>query len=89
MRSVSVLITMADMDNPNISTTMYRMYADCDARGYCWDNAYDPSMFWVDFDKINIDVGAEPARLNVAGVVDLSSNVSEQFVPTTPFEFLK
>lgn len=65
------------------------MYAECDARRYYWDNAYDPSMFWVDFDQIDIKEGAEPAHLNTAGVIDLAGNVSDRFVPPPPYEFPK
>jgi len=39
MRAVSVPLGLSDPDKPNIS--------------YYYDNAYDPSSFWVDLDKVD------------------------------------
>jgi len=88
MRAVSVPLGLADPDKPNISSTMYRMYADSDSKLYYYDNAYDPSAFWVDLNKVDFSEGAKPSKLLVSGMIDLAGEVSDKFTPAEPYRFL-
>lgn len=88
MRAVSVPLGLADPDKPNISSTMYRMYADCDSMLYYYDNAYDPSSFWVDLKKVDFNEGTKPSKLVVSGTIDLAGDIAAQFTPAEPYKFL-
>lgn len=89
MRAVSVPLGLADPDKPNISSTMYRMYADSDTKLYYYDNAYDPSSFWVDLKKVDFSEGVKSSKLLVSGMVDLAGEVYDKFTPAEPYQFIK
>jgi len=88
MRAVSVPLGMSDPEKPNISSTMWRMYADSDSKKYYFDNALDPSAFWVDLSKVDLSETAKPSSLLVSGPVDLAGDVSSQFTPAKPYKFV-
>ncbi len=52
MRGVSPPLGMSDPEKPNISSTLYRIVADSDAKRYYFDNVLDPSVFYVDLSKV-------------------------------------
>lgn len=64
------------------------MYADSDTKQYYFDNAWDPSAFWVDLTKVDLSEEAKPSRLLVSGQVDLAGDVTTQFTPAEPYKFL-
>ncbi len=88
MRAVSPPLGMSDPEKPNISSTLYRIVADSDAKRYYFDNVLDPSVFWVDLAKVDLSEGAKTMRLAVMGPVDLAGDVSAKFTPTEPYAFL-
>ena len=91
MRAVSV--PCADMggdpDKPNLAMTMYRMFSDSDTKKYYFDNIWDPSVFWVDLKRADLSEGAKPAKLLVSGQVNYAGDVTSQFEPAEPYEFIK
>lgn len=88
MRAVSPPLGMSDPEKPNISSTLYRIVADQDAKRYYFDNVLDPSVFFVDLTTVDLSEGAKPMKLDVMGPVDLAGDVSTKFTPAKPFEFL-
>ena len=88
MRAVSTPLGKWSADAPNISETMYRMYADSATKRYYFDNAWDPSLCWVDLTQVDLSEGAQPSKLVVSGPTDLAGDVSAEFTPAEPYAFL-
>jgi len=88
MRSVGVPLGMSDPDKPNISSTLWRSMIDQDAKPYYFDSVINPSVIWVDLDKVDLSEGPKPMTLKV-GVPEMTGGeVSAQFKPAEPFKFL-
>lgn len=88
MRSVGVPLGMSDPDKPNIASTLWRSVIDHGAKRYYFDSVINPSVIWVDLDKVDLSEGAKPMTLRV-GVPDSSGGeVSGSFKPAEPFKFL-
>ncbi len=88
MRSIGVPLGMSDPDKPNISSTLWRTVTDQDAKRYYFDSVLDPSVIWVDLDKIDLSAGAKTMKLEVSGPVTLGGDVSTKFTPAEPFKFI-
>ncbi len=76
-------------DQPNLSTTRWRVVADHKDRLYYFESVYSPNVFWVDLKNIDF------AEATGVRMLDLGSNqrnifsgeVSEDFVAAQPFTF--
>ncbi len=88
VRGISVPLGIADPKEPNIASTIWRTVSDSKARRYYFESAYSPSIFWVDLDRLKLDVGAKPMKLDLKGHPILSDEVSEKFAPAEPFKFI-
>ena len=88
VRSVSVPLGIADPERPNIASTVWRSVTDHSRRRYYYDSALNPSVFWVDVDKLNLAEGAPVGRLWLEDHPILAGEVSAQFAPAEPFAFL-
>jgi len=88
MRAIGVPLGMADPNHPNISATLWRTVTDHDARRYYFESAIQPSIFWVDLAKVDLRPGASPKKIDVNGPKILAGEVSAEFEPATPFEWL-
>lgn len=88
MRAIGVPLGMADPDHPNISATLWRTVIDHDARRYYFESTLRPAVFWVDLDKVNLDAGANVMKLATLGPKILAGEVSSEFKPAEPFEFI-
>jgi penicillin V acylase-like amidase (Ntn superfamily) len=88
MRSVSVPLGVTDPKLPNIASTLWRTTYDQKDRILIFDSATAPSAFWVEVDKINLNVGQPVRRLNASGGRIYSGDVSNQLEPAQPFAFL-
>ncbi len=88
VRSVSVPLGIADPERPNIASTIWRSVTDHSRRRYYYDSALNPSVFWVDVDKLNLAEGAPVGRLWLEDHPILAGEVSAQFAPAEPFAFL-
>ncbi|GAB4138849.1 MAG: linear amide C-N hydrolase [Cyanobacteria bacterium J069] len=76
-------------DQPNLSTTRWRVVADHKEKLYYFESVYSPNVFWVDLNKIDfaqgtgvrmLDLGRDQRNL-------FSGEVSDAFAPATPFTF--
>lgn len=88
MRAVSVPLGMTDPEKPNISSTLWRSVFDHDAKRYYFDSVVNPSVIWVDLDKIDLNPGASPRKLNLCISDNPAGDVSSKFEPAEPFKFL-
>jgi choloylglycine hydrolase len=75
-------------DQPNLSTTRWRIVADHKEHTYYFESVYSPNVFWVDLKKINfatsgvckLDLGRHQQNI-------FSGEVSGRFVTAKPFDF--
>jgi choloylglycine hydrolase len=88
IRSISVPLGLADPVKPNIAATIWRTVSDTSARRYFFESSYNPSIFWVDLNKLKLEPGSPPAKLDLSGRPLLDGEVSDKFVPTEPYTFL-
>jgi penicillin V acylase-like amidase (Ntn superfamily) len=88
MRSVGVPLGMSDPDKPNISSTLWRTVIDQDAKRYYFDSVINPSVIWVDLDKVDLKPGAKPMKLKLGVPGNLGGEVSSKFEAAQPFKFL-
>jgi penicillin V acylase-like amidase (Ntn superfamily) len=76
MRSVGVPLGMSVPDKPNISSTLWRSVIDQEAKRYYFDSVINPSVVWVDLDKVDLSPGAEVKTLKLGVPGNLSGEVS-------------
>jgi penicillin V acylase-like amidase (Ntn superfamily) len=88
MRAIGVPLGMEDPNHPNISATLWRTVADHDALRYYFKSTISPAVFWVDLDKVNLEPGAGVMKLETLGPKTLAGEVSAEFQPAQPFEFM-
>jgi choloylglycine hydrolase len=88
IRNISVPLGISDPEKPNIAATLWRTVADTKARRYFFESAYTPAIFWVDMEKLKLEPGSQPMKLDLSGNRVLSGEVSGEFVPAEPFKFL-
>jgi penicillin V acylase-like amidase (Ntn superfamily) len=89
MRAIGVPLGMSDPAHPNISSTLWRAVSDHDAKRYYFESAIKPAVFWVDLEKVDLKPGARPMVIDVNGPKVLAGEVSAEFAPAKPFEWLK
>ena len=89
IRQTSVPWGISIADQPNLSTTRWRVVADQKAKRYHVESVLSPSIFWVDLDKLDFAEGAQVRKLELG--VDmtriLSGEVSAAFETAEPFAF--
>jgi penicillin V acylase-like amidase (Ntn superfamily) len=88
MRSIGVPLGMSDPEKPNISSTLWRTVIDHDAKRYYFDSVINPSVIWLDLDKVDLSPGAEPMMFTLGVAGDLGGDVSSKPEPAEPFKFL-
>ena len=49
---------------------------------------FNPGLFWVDLDKLDLSEGAETKKLDLTGFPILAGEVSGSFEDAKPFKFL-
>ena len=88
IRAISVPLGISDKEHPNIASTIWRTVSDTGAKRYYFESAYNPAIFWVDLDKLKLEAGAKPMKLDLSGKPILAGEVSDSFTPAEPFRFL-
>ncbi|WP_253713042.1 linear amide C-N hydrolase [Bradyrhizobium sp. WD16] len=88
IRSISVPLGLSNPGKPNIAATIWRSVSDIHAKRYYFESAYNPSIFWIDIDKLKLSAGSKPSRLDLGSRPIYSGEVSGKFVETEPFKFL-
>ncbi len=89
IRQTSVPWGISIADQPNLSTTRWRVVADQKDRRYYVESVISPSVFWVDLDALDLTDGAEVKKLDLGVDMEriLSGEVSELFEPAAAFVF--
>lgn len=89
IRQTSVPWGVSIADQPNLSTTRWRVVADHKERRYYVESVISPSVFWVDLAKLDLAQGAPVRILDLGEDMQrvLSGEVSGAFVPAQPFAF--
>jgi penicillin V acylase-like amidase (Ntn superfamily) len=88
IRAVGVPLGITTPNQPNISSTIWRTVSDQTNKVYYFDSATRPNTFWVSTAKLNLEQGAPVQKLPLADGQIYSGDVSSQFRPATPFEFM-
>ncbi len=60
------------------------MVSDIGARHYFYDSAFNPSVFWVDMNKLDLSEGAPTMKLELGDGTILSGEVSALFKAAQP-----
>ncbi len=89
MRQVSVPWGISIADQPNLSTTRWRVVADHKARRYYVESVKSPSVFWVDLGALDLAQGSDVRKLDLGVDMErvVSGEASERFEAAAPFAF--
>lgn len=89
IRQTSVPWGISIADQPNLSTTRWRVVADQRDLRYYVESVTSPSVFWVDLDKLDLTEGAQVMKLDLGMDMErvLAGENSATFVPSEPFAF--
>lgn len=88
IRAISVPLGIADPNLPNIAATRWRTVSDMNTGRYFFDSVSNPSVFWVDLDKLKLTAGSPVLKLDLHAQPLRSGEVSAEFKPSEPFKFL-
>ncbi|MGY6547749.1 MAG: linear amide C-N hydrolase [Roseinatronobacter sp.] len=89
IRQTSVPWGISIADQPNLSTTRWRVVADQKDRRYHVESVISPSVFWVDLDNLDFSQDAAIMKLDLGLDMErvFSGEVSAAFETAQPFEF--
>ena len=90
IRNVSVPYGLTTPDQPNISSTRWRIVFDHARKLYFFESALTPNTFWVDLKKIDFSPAGGARKLDLGKDQDhtYSGDATGSFVPAKPFAFL-
>lgn len=87
IRNISVPLGIADPEHPNLSSTQYRTVADIPQMRYYYEGALNPSLFWVDFENLDLSKGAPVKKLNLRGAQFLTGEISNSLIEAEAFDW--
>ena len=89
VRQTSVPWGISIANQPNLSTTRWRVVADHKDRRYYVESVLSPSIFWVDLNNLDFSPGAPVRKLDMGEDMQriLSGEVSGAFERAAPFAF--
>ena len=87
IRNISVPYGITSAEHPNLSATQYRTVADIPQMRYYYEGVLNPTVFWVDFENLDLSEGAPVKKLDLRGFQLLSGEVSDRFEPAEPFKW--
>lgn len=89
IRQASVPWGISIADQPNLSTTRWRVVADHLDRRYYVESIISPSVFWVDLENLDLSEGAPVMKLDLGVDMErvLSGESSGRFEAAEPFTF--
>ncbi|MBL8852307.1 MAG: linear amide C-N hydrolase [Planctomycetaceae bacterium] len=88
MRNVSVPRGIARIDQPNISSTLWRTVSDHKQRVYYFESTYSPSIVWVKLTEVDFSPNCGTRKLTLVGNPDVAGNQTNGFKAAQPFKFL-
>lgn len=89
IRNCSVPFGINTENEPNISSTRWRVVADHKDMHYYFESAVSPNVFWVDLGKVDFSPGASVKKLDLGkdSGRPIAGEVSAEFKPSEPFAF--
>jgi choloylglycine hydrolase len=89
VRQTSVPWGISIADQPNLSTTRWRVVADQKELRYYVESVTSPSVFWVDLANLDLSEGAPVRKLDLGLDMErvMSGEVSGAFEDAQPFVF--
>jgi choloylglycine hydrolase len=88
MRDVSAPFGVSEPGLPNVAPTRWRVVADMTHRVYFFESTLSPNIVWVQLDKLDFKEGATVKKLDLVQQPDHVGEVSANFSPATPFQFM-
>jgi choloylglycine hydrolase len=90
MRNVSAPYGVNIDDQPNLSTTRWRVVADHKDRLYYFESVVSPNLFWVDLNRVDFSPEAGVRRLDLGPRQQnlFSGDASGHFQAAKPFPFM-
>lgn len=79
IRNVSVPLGISTPDQPNISSTRWRVVADHKNLCYYYESTRHPNVFWVNFSDLNFTAGEPTKKLTLTDNHFFAGNVAEKF----------
>ncbi len=88
IRNCSVPFGISTPDQPNISSTRWRVVADHKNLVYYFESALTPNTFWVNFKDIDFSPKGAVKKLNISKGETYAGNAVKSFVKSKPFRFM-
>jgi choloylglycine hydrolase len=88
VRDVSAPFGVSEPGKPNIAATRWRTVIDMTDKVYYFESTINPTIVWIDLNKVNFKAGAPVKELNLVLQPDHIGDVSTEFVTAKPFTFL-
>lgn len=88
IRNISVPLGISTKDEPDISSTLWRVVADHKNKRYFFESTRSLNVFWVNLSKLNFTEGAPTTKLTLTDDCYFAGDVAEEFKPSLPFQFL-
>lgn len=87
IRNVSVPFGISTPNQPNISSTLWRVVADQKNMIYYFDSTFTPNVFWIDFKDLDFTEKAPIKKLSIINHEVYAGNASVDLVESEPFKF--
>jgi len=88
MRNASVPRGIGTIEQPNISSTLWRTVSDHKNRVYYFEDTAKPSIMWVKLDSLDFAEGSGTRKLPIAAKGEFAGDQSAKFIKAEPFKFL-
>ena len=88
IRNVSVPLGISTPDQPNISSTLWRVVADHKNKRYYYESTRHPNVFWVNLSDMNYTAGEPTKKLTLTDNTVFAGNVADKFEVAKPFSFV-
>lgn len=89
IRNASVPLGITTPDQPNISSTRWRVVSDQTNRRYYFETTTTPNVFWLDLADLDFSEGADVLRLMLTDGSIHAGNATGNLRPAEPFAFLE
>lgn len=88
IRSVSVPLGITTPDQPNISSTVWRVVADQKNKIYYFDSATSPNVFWINLQQLDFSPNAPVKKLSLTDGTFYAGDATKNLVSAPSFQFL-
>jgi len=88
IRNASVPLGISTKDQPNISSTIWRVVADHKHKRYYFESTRSPNVFWVNLSEMNFTAGEPTRKLTLTDQTVFAGNTATKFQATEPFSFV-